>query len=63
MVELNFDLKKQSILPFLTSVKEVKFIAFASYVPQHKGRGTYCFWCGSVGGSVGVGVAGCLSSI
>ena len=51
------------MLSFLTTVKEVKVIAFALYVPQHKGRGTYCFWCGSVGIGVGVSVAGCLSSI
>ena len=63
-MELSFDLKKKrSIFPFLTTVKEVKVIAFALYVPQHKGRGTYCFWCGSVGVGVGAGVAGCLGSI
>ena len=62
-MELSFDVKKQSVLPLLTTVKEVKVIAFALYVPQHKGRGAYFSWCGSVCVGVGAGVAGCPSSI
>ena len=43
-MELNFDLKKQSILPFLTSVKEVKFIAFLHMSPQNiRGGGHIAF--------------------